>query len=333
MNGKENVLAALSFRQPLDYVPVWELEFQAWDNLSGKEIYLGQKFCNLSEKEKDSAIHSNAEIIIETCIDLHFSALTTINNYWEVAPGHPSYSWLPDDWRSKQNVLLRQLCEKEGIAIAGTSGGCITMPGDSNFNGDNYIEFCCRLIEEPECIDEWAENVYKGGVENARKLRDMGYDIAITCSDIADNKGPFFSPAQMDRWFFPYLHKWTQEVEEMGMYTVLHTDGDVTPLLDGLMESRLHGLQAIDSLAGMDIEHVKKITAGKLCLCGNTPTGLLVKGPPECVFESTRDLLQSCKDGGGLIFGTSNAVVDETPAENYRQMIEAWKVYGQYDIV
>lgn len=330
MNGRENMLAALSCRQRLDYVPIWEIEFQAWDNLSGKHIVLGQEFCRLSQKEQEYAIHENADIIMETSIDLHFSALTMINSYWEIAPGAPSYVWLPEEMRVKQNALLKQLCEQAGIATVGVAGGMITMPGDVNIHGDSYMEFCYRIHDNPESIDEWAKATCVSGIESARRCRDLGYDIVMSTSDIADNKGPFYSPEQMERWFYPYLHKWTEEVERMGLYSILHTDGNVSTLLDELANSRLHGLQAIDSLAGMDIKKAKECVAGRLCLCGNVETGLLVTGPEERIYEATVTLLQDCMEGGGFVLGTSNAAMYETPAGNYRQMIKAWEKFGKY---
>ncbi|MBE0698548.1 MAG: uroporphyrinogen-III decarboxylase, partial [Anaerolineaceae bacterium] len=56
----------------------------------------------------------------------------------------------------------------------------------------------------------------------------------------------------------------------------------------------------------------------------------LVAGSPEEVYEETRELLTTCKAGGGLVLGASNAVQPDVPAENYRAMIAAWKDHGCY---
>jgi uroporphyrinogen decarboxylase len=323
---KENMIAALECRQPADFVPVWEIEFQAWNNVSGKHIIFGQEFTRLSQKEQELVINNNAEIIIETCKQLHFSALTVINSYWEVAPGHPSYYWLPEEWKEKQNNLLLRCCEQEGIAAAIVCGALLHMPEASN-----YEEFCYKLIDNPEEIDEMVKDMFEYGINLSKKYADAGYNIAISTSDIADNKGPFYNPEQMNRWFYPYLHKWAEEIKIMGMYSVLHTDGNVYPLLEDLANSPLNALQAIDPVAGMCIKKTKEQVEGRLCLCGNIETGLLVTGPKETIYNDTRKLLSECKSGGGLVLGASNAVVHETPAENYLQMIKAWEEYGKYE--
>jgi uroporphyrinogen decarboxylase len=78
----------------------------------------------------------------------------------------------------------------------------------------------------------------------------------------------------------------------------------------------------------MDIIRTKAQVAGRLCLCGNVDCGMLLTRTPEEVFEATKELLLTCKPGGGLVLGASNAVQPDVPAANYRAMIEAWKQYG-----
>ena len=326
INHKENMKAALECRQPETAVPIWEVEFQAWDNLSGKHLILGTEFAGLSTKEQEAAINNNAELMISTAKELYFSAITEINAYWEIAPGKPSYYWLPDEARLKQNELLQKYCEEEKLMLIGICSANISMP----LNSAKYEEFCYRLFDEPEEIDKEAEELFRKGMKITMQYACQGYDCIFSPTDIADNRGPFFNPTQMDRWFYPYLRKWTEEVRKHGMYCILHSDGNLMPLLDNLANSGLHGIQAIDQLAGMNIKEVKEKVAGKLCVCGNVATSLMVEGPKESVYESTREILLGCKAGGGLVLGNSNAVEPVTPAEYYLELVRAWKNYGMY---
>ena len=102
------------------------------------------------------------------------------------------------------------------------------------------------------------------------------------------------------------------------------------PILDALADSGVHAIQAIDPIAGMDMRKAKDQVAGRCCLCGNIDPGLLFQGPPQRVFDKVRELLQTCKAGGGLIFGASNAVFGETPKENYLAMVQAWRQFGRF---
>lgn len=330
MGRKHDMKAALECRQPEGAVPIWELDFQPWDAASGRHIIFGREYESLSRAEQERALHSNAEVMLSVAGEFHFAGLRAPGNYWEVAPGVPAYSWLPEEARWQQTRIL---CELAGdVVIVGGSGGVITPPSAG------YVEFCYKLFDAPEDIDEMARRTLASGLEAAKRLRDVGVEAAVTSSDIADNHGPFFSPAQMERFVLPYLRKWAEGVRAMGLYAIMHTDGDIAPCLEDLAESGIHALQAIDPVAGMDIRKVKAQVGaparpgrgGRVCLCGNVDCGLLVRGPAEKVYEETCRLLEDCKAGGGLVLGASNAVFHETPIEHYRQMIRAWREHGKY---
>ena len=209
--------------------------------------------------------------------------------------------------------------------LVGGSGGVMAMPGASS-----YVEFSYKLYDAPEEIDRQAAQTLEHGLEMARRLRDLGMEAVFTASDIADNRGVFFNPAQMERFILPYLRRWADAVKEMGLYTILHTDGDIRSCLEDLAGSGIDALQAIDPVAGMEMRAVKDAVGDRLCLCGNVDCGLLVMGTPEDVYAATRDLLLDCKAEGGLVLGASNAVQTEAPIENYWAMIEAWRAHGQY---
>ncbi|GAG10233.1 unnamed protein product, partial [marine sediment metagenome] len=165
-------------------------------------------------------------------------------------------------------------------------------------------------------------------LERGKRLRDLGVEAAFCAADLADNHGPFCNLEQMERFVYPYLQKWAEELREMGLYAILHTDGMIEPLLETLADSGIHALQALDPVAGMDIRKVKKAVGGRTCLCGNVDCGLLESGPADKIYQTTRDLLRDCKAGGGFVLGASNAVFKETPIAYYRTMLKAWDEHG-----
>jgi uroporphyrinogen decarboxylase len=218
--------------------------------------------------------------------------------------------------------LLKQQLGSD-ILLAGIWPAILTMPGAAD-----YEAFCFRIHDEPEQIDAEAQALLIRGVELAKQLRDLGVDFVCAACDIADNHGPFFTPAQMQRWILPYLRQWTDALRKLGLSSVLHTDGNVTPLLEDLAGSGLNALQAIDPVAGMDIRQAKVVVGDRLCLCGNMDCGLLQFGPPEKIRETTRQLVRDLGPQGGFVLGASNAVVPAVPLEHYRQML-AGRVEGQ----
>ncbi len=179
-------------------------------------------------------------------------------------------------------------------------------------------------------MEQWAERALAAGLENARRYRDLGAGAVFTASDIADNSGPFFNHEQMRRFILPYASRWAEGVHALGMYAILHSDGQLTPHLDALAATGLDALQAIDATAGMDINLARQIVGSRLCLCGNVDCGVLLLGTPEQVYAATATLLQAQHPQGAFVLGASNAVQQEVPMQNYRAMLAAWQQWGQY---
>jgi uroporphyrinogen decarboxylase len=322
MNKRADMKAALERRKPDGAVPVWELEFQAWDAASGQHLVLGHEFETLSPAEQEKTMQANAEIMISVSADLQFAALTGPNAYWEQAPGELAYYCLPGDTRFRQMEILRELAPNDLMLIA-TTGGIIAA---------NYSwEFCRRLIDDPEGMDELAKSNLRRAIELARRFRDCGAEAVISPSDIADNSGPFFKPDQMRHWILPYLEQWSQAMHEIGLYAILHSDGNLERYLDAIASTGLDALQAIDPVAGMDMRKTKEIVGDRLCLCGNIDCGLLLAGRPEEIYGATRSLLIDGREDRGLVLGASNAVQPVVPMENYRAMVQAWRDFGQYE--
>ena len=271
MSSRDDMIAALDCRTPAGAVPVWELEFHAWDAASGKHVVLGGEFEALSEAERERAMHANAEIIVAVAADLGFAAVTVPGGYWYQAPGQVAYYCLPGDSRFRQAAILREHAPDEIPLVAG-SGGVMAANYD--------VEFCCRLFDDPAGIDEQARACLARGLENARRFRECGVEIVFTASDVADNSGPFFNPEQMRRWILPNLDAWAKGVHAMGMHAILHSDGNIARYLDAIAATSVDALQAVDPVAGMDMRMAKDAVAGRLCLCGNVDCGLLLRGAP-----------------------------------------------------
>jgi uroporphyrinogen decarboxylase len=286
---------------------------------------MGEAFCALSPVEQETALMVNAEILVTVAEELDYAALTVPNHYWEIAPGTPAYYWLPPEARFRQIELLSRAAGKE-VMLVGGSGGVMAMPGASE-----YVEFSYKLYDAPGEIDRRAAQTLEHGLEMAKWLRDLGIEAVFTASDIADNHGVFFNDEQMERFILPYLRQWAEGVKGMGMYAILHTDGDIYSCLGELAESGIDALQAIDPVADMDMRAVKDAVGDWLCLCGNVDCGLLVTGTPQEVYASVRDLLLDNKEGGGLVLGASNAVQRAVSIENYWALIQAWREYGRYE--
>lgn len=191
------------------------------------------------------------------------------------------------------------------------------IQGDATYgipSGSGMQDFSYRLVDESEKVKKEADMMVNTALENAEKIqRYGGLDGFALCSDYCLNTGPFLSPSLFSEFVTPYLAKLTKGYRDMGFYVIKHTDGNIMPILDQLVQTNPHALHSLDPQAGVDIAEVKSLVGDKVCLIGNVNCGLLQTGTEEEVVESARYTLRSGMPGGGYIFSTSNCIYTGMP--------------------
>jgi len=323
VSPKAEFLNALSHHKILNSVPIWELEFHLWDKFGLGELKVGVEFSKLTKAEKEKALFTNVDTVEKVCDFLHFSAITIPGGYWEVSPGEPAFLWLPEEYRIRQATLLKdRLGDK--IALVANAGGIMAMP-----EGNDYVDFSVLMMTDPDEIDLIANKKFQDGVDMIHRFSDLGMDVILTASDIADSHSLYFDSEQLERYVYPYLANWAELIRSKNMHSIMHTDGNINNALQRLVDCKIDGLQAIDSTANMDILQIQQAYSSQLCVCGNVDCGLIITGTPDEVYEATRNLLVATKSYGSFALGASNALEYKTPVENYLALVEAWRDFGR----
>jgi len=206
--------------------------------------------------------------------------------------------------------------------------------GDATFelpNGAQLVEFAYRLADEPEKVHLEAQAAVDAALERAAEYaKHGGLDGFALCSDYCFNTGPFLSPAQFGEFITPYLAKLIKGYRDLGFYVIKHTDGNIMPVLDQLVQTHPHALHSLDPQGGVDMAEVKKRVGQQVCLIGNVNCGLVDTGTDEQVIESTRYALRHGMPGGGYIFSTSNCIYTGMRLARYELMLDLWRKEGNY---
>jgi uroporphyrinogen decarboxylase len=198
-------------------------------------------------------------------------------------------------------------------------------------DGGSMFEFSCRLADEPDKVKQEAEASVERSLERAEKLMKHGeLDGFAMCTDYCLNTGPFLSPSQFSEFVTPYLAKVIKGYRDMGFYAIKHTDGNIMPIIDQLVQANPHALHSIDPQAGVDIAEVKRLYGDKVCLIGNVNCGLLDTGTDEEVIESARYALKHGMPGGGYIFSTSNCIYTGMKLSRYELILDVLHKEGNY---
>jgi uroporphyrinogen decarboxylase len=316
MTPRERFIAALERRPITGRVPHFELVFFLTMEAFGK-IHPSHRnyhqWDQMEEKERQLHREDMADVYIKTAEKYEHSAIFI----------HPNPSGIDEI-----NRLVDIIREKTGDKYF------LMLHGDATYgipDGNHMVDFSYRIIDEPDVLKKDAEKMVNNALERGEKLKRKGaLDGFALCSDYCLNVGPFFSPDQFSEFVTPYLAKLTKGYRDMGYYTIKHTDGNIMPIIDQLVETNPHALHSIDPQAGVDIAEVKKRYGKKVCLIGNVNCGLLQTGTEEQAKESARYALRSGMPDGGYIFSTSNCIYTGMPLSRYDLILDVWRREGNY---
>ena len=206
--------------------------------------------------------------------------------------------------------------------------------GDATFSipdGTQMTDFVYRLYDEPQKVKAEAQQRVNLALERAETLaRHGGLDGFALCADYCFNSGPFLSPDQFSEFITPDLVQLIAGYRSLGFYVFKHTDGNIMPILDQLLQASPHALHSLDPQAGVDIAEVKRRCGAQVCLIGNVNCGLLDTGTDADVIDSARYALEHGMPGGGYIFSTSNCIYTGMRLSRYELMLDVWRRMGNY---
>jgi uroporphyrinogen decarboxylase len=151
--------------------------------------------------------------------------------------------------------------------------------------------------------------------------------------DIAYKGTTLFSPQFLRETFVECLRRTTEPVKNAGMKVIFHSDGNVMPVLDDMIDAGIDGLNPIEPIAGMDIGFLKRRYGNHLVLVGNVDCSqVLPLGTRQEVIEATKECIRRASPGGGHFIGSSSEIVPSTPVENILAFYETARQYGRYPI-
>jgi uroporphyrinogen decarboxylase len=167
----------------------------------------------------------------------------------------------------------------------------------------------------------------------AKEVAARGVRFVYTGDDVAGDTGPLMSPASFRHLFYPGLRRVMRGFKELGLLVIKHTDGNLWPIIDMIVDSGIDCLDPIDPMAGMDLAKVKAKYGSRIALKGNVDCShLMTLGTPEEVAAATRAAIRAGAPGGGYILSSSNSIHSSVKPENYLALMRTLEEHGRYPI-
>ncbi len=191
-----------------------------------------------------------------------------------------------------------------------------------------YEELLYAVMDKPELVEGLIELSVHINSTLAKEVAKRGVKVVMTGDDYAYNLGPMVSPSTFEELFFPQLKKVVSNFKSEGLYTIKHTDGNIMPIVDMIVDAGFDCIDPLEPVAGMSLEYMKKTYGDRVALKGNVDCAhTLCDMPLEVVREETRRCLEIGSKGGGFILSSSNSIHSAVKPESFMEMINTHREF------
>ncbi len=187
-----------------------------------------------------------------------------------------------------------------------------------------FDQFLIDLVTEPAWVEDLLERITVIQIELARRYVALGVDGGYFGDDYGAQKSLLFSPKIWRQFFKPRLARLFSVFIDAELPLILHSDGDIWPILPDLVDI---GLNCLNPVQPEVLEHsrLRRTFGHHLSFYGGISTqSVLPTGTPEQVKEATVACIRAlAPEGTGLILGPSHRMQSDIPIENVAAMLEA----------
>ncbi len=130
------------------------------------------------------------------------------------------------------------------------------------------------------------------------------------------------SPRTYERIFLPLMARMVAAYRAAGArYIVMHSDGNILPVLDLLVDAGIDAINPVEPKAGMDVVALRDRYAGRLAFIGGLDNaGILPSGNRELIREHVTRCTRAARDGG-IVLG-SHSIGPDIAVADYDYVVE-----------
>lgn len=203
--------------------------------------------------------------------------------------------------------------------------GQIHLPFKIAWHMRGLENFLCDMLTDVGFAGELLKRVAAYEKEKALRMVRAGADIIGTYGDIAMQDRMLVAPRAWRELEKPLLGEMIESLraEKRGLLIFFHSDGDISEVLDDLVEIGVDIVNPIQPEC-MDPAEVKKRYGDHLTMHGTISLQeTLPHGTTADVRNEVELRIRTCGQDGGLIICPSNMVQNDVPLENIVAMYDA----------
>jgi uroporphyrinogen decarboxylase len=178
------------------------------------------------------------------------------------------------------------------------------------------------FIINPLFVHELFESIADFNLKLLENLKSYPIDGVRFSDDWGGQRGLLMSPETWRIFIKPYLKRMYDRAHSLGYDVFIHTCGDVTLLLDDLIEIGVDVFNPFQPEV-MDIGNIIERYAGRLAFNG----GLSIQktlpfGDPDEVRREVRNRLKLAREHGGYIISPAHDMPPDIPFENIQTLLK-----------
>ena len=251
------------------------------------------------------------------------SAFNSFEEYEEFPPlrlDHPA--------REKAFKIMNELEKQHEMKICLVPSIMGLM--ESTWEAFGLENFSPLLKERKKIFDDRG----KFALELTKMVIDWREDTAIfLLDDYGYKHGLFMSPANYERYVFPWLRKICNTCHKAGLKVLLHSDGDLMQIFEDLINCRIDGFHPIEPSTNnpdYDIFKLKEKYGNSISFIGNVPPQDLADKDPQYIKSKVREIIKKMAPGGGYIFSSGHSINHAVKLENFLAMREEYLKNRRY---
>ncbi len=213
----------------------------------------------------------------------------------------PEFVWMPASWHRDGRFMWQ-----------------------SQFGDVNYLTALGLWPERMVGLFEYAAE--RARLENevlVRIYEEEGFcKVVLTGQDLCDQRGPVVRPDLFERVYFPLARRAFEPLIEADFQVIWHSDGNITPIVDGLIALGIAGFQGFQRECGVKIEDIarRRTVRGErlLFFSGMNVTRTLAAGNVDDVYREIDRCLEATDGGRGFFLCPNNTIGADARLENLR---------------
>ena len=181
------------------------------------------------------------------------------------------------------------------------------------------------FYEQPDLIHRINADLVEFNIGLIRKMAAACVPTFLSfAEDMSYNHGPMISKRMFDEFLAPYYGKLMPVIQELGIITLMDSDGDVTAMAPWLKEAGIGGVLPLERNAGVDGPRLRRLFP-RLLMIGHYDKMVMTRG--EAAMRAEFERLLPLMKSGGFIPSVDHQTPPGVSLDQYRTYLRLLAEY------